>query len=651
MWPFRKKALTGSAGVVDALRDRQWQAIPLLGGGARERIQERYNTAKSANYAWMYTNSPAVRTVIDVVVQNGGQLDLRLYEEISEDERQPRPDHPAALSLRYPNEEMSSDQFVRAMFKDFLIFDDAYALLTSAQGGQLNLNWVPAHMVEILGSSLFRAEGYRVWRLDGTTYEVPDPANMLHWWGENPHDPRTGLSKLDTLRAVVAEDAALQQATVELANSGLTEPAWVFRPLEAPEWSNKAREGFEEDLTNRMRRRNKMPVVLEEGMEMRSFGINPKDAEMMAVRRWAIERIASAYGVPLGMVGLADNIAEARQQFITETLAPLCENFTKMLNHRVLARAYGWTDGCFEFNLDEKLMGDDRIKTLVSASGRPVMTTDEARSKLNLPPIPGGDELVTPSNVIVGEKPTVDVMPVQDPNRPSQDGDARDGDLPEVSRRAFAPARKAEEYEPVVHLAPSRKQDLDRQHRNIDLAQAAIERHLTRIGRQLEGMASKSSKASVGDWLRWDREFTKDLLALLNVIVEKEGTIYAFKLAGSFDMGRVVNYLSEMAEGAAEGINAKIREEIEDLGLEETLSRRAQHVASAGAGLGAGATRWAREEAARQSPLPESRVKTWIADTNRHAEFDGQTVALDADWPAGFAPGTAPGCRCSMAIQ
>src|SRR4029078_3996224 len=60
------------------------------------------------------------------------------------------------------------------------------------------------------------------------------PDKMVHWHGENPNDPRTGLSKLESLRDVVAEDAALQQATVELANSGLTEPAWGVPASERP---------------------------------------------------------------------------------------------------------------------------------------------------------------------------------------------------------------------------------------------------------------------------------------------------------------------------------------------------------------------------------------------------------------------------------
>jgi phage portal protein BeeE len=199
-----------------------------------------YNTAQSAHYAWIYANSPAVRTVVDVIVRNIGQLDLRLYEEVSEAERQARPDHPAALSLRYPNEETAADSFTRSMFKDFLLYDNAYSLLEPAPGKQIGLNRMPAHMVEVRGASMFRAEGYRFWRRDGTFVDF-EPENVLHWRGENPEDPRSGRSRLDTLRSVIAEDAALQQAIVELANSGLTEPTWIYRPLEAPACHRRTR--------------------------------------------------------------------------------------------------------------------------------------------------------------------------------------------------------------------------------------------------------------------------------------------------------------------------------------------------------------------------------------------------------------------------
>jgi hypothetical protein len=459
--------------------------------------------------------------------------------------------------------------------------------------------------------------------------------NVLHWSGENPDDPRMGVSKLDTLRSVIAEDAAMQAAIIELANAGLTEPVWAYRPLDAPQMSSEAEEGFSEHLTNRIHGRNKRVIVTQEGTELRSFGVTPKDAQMMEIRRWAIEQVAREFGVPLGMVGLSDNLAEAQSQFYADTLPPYLEEFTKMLNHRFLVRVYDWTDGCFEFNLDEKHMGDDRLAALVSATGRPVMLTNEARAKLNQPPVPGGDELVTPMNVIVGEKPSVDVMPIQDPNKPPQDGSYRE------QPKAL---QKAEEFTPLPQFHPSRKGDLDRQHRNIDLAKGTVERHFNRLERSLK-------EKSQADWARWDRKFAADIHALVEKIVETEGTIYAFKLGGTFDMGLVTNYLRAMAESAAESINAKIRMMVDDVGVVEALGQRATTVASAGTGLGANATRWAREEAARQSPDAEHRVKTWIADTNRHAEFDGDTVPVGADWPSGFAPGTVPGCACTQSIS
>src|SRR5215472_7801731 len=111
----------------------------------------------------MYGQSPAVRTVVDAIVRNVGQLDLRLYEEVSEAERQPRPDHPAAISMRYPNEYTTADALVRELFTDYLVHDNAYALLVPAPGEQLVVTWLPAFMVEVQGHSIFAVENYRVW--------------------------------------------------------------------------------------------------------------------------------------------------------------------------------------------------------------------------------------------------------------------------------------------------------------------------------------------------------------------------------------------------------------------------------------------------------------------------------------------------------
>jgi HK97 family phage portal protein len=662
MWPFRKKAITGTAEVVQAM-STGWNPLPQLGGGSRQRIVEAFQTAKTANYSWLYARSPAVRSVIDTVVRNVGQLDLRLFEEIDDAERQPKYDHPAALSLRYPSETVPADQFIRTLFRDYLTSADAVAIMLPAANGRLIFKWVPISRVQFLGSNMFDTETYRINdHLHGTFTDFP-AAQILHWRGEHPDDPRLGLSHLETLRGIIAEDVAMQQANVELANSGMAEPTWVYRPGDAPEWSNEARKGFEEDLTNRVKRRNRVPVVLEEGMELRPFGVSPKDAEALDLRKWIKGQVADEYGVPRGMVGLADNIEEARSAFVRDTLPPYCEEFTKMLNLRILVRVYNWTDGCFEFNLDEKHMGDDRLKALVSATGRPVLLTNEGRARLNLPPIDGGDELVTPLNVTVGEKPSVDVMPIQDPNKPPQDGSYREepkalGSADHV--RVLGPngdvtweGRLTKAEEPLPQLHPRWKAEHDRQLRHIDEFQTVTAKHFDRLGRALPEKAGlkANGRRDRENWRRWDEEFASDILSTLKAIVEREGGLYAFKLGGEFDPDEVQNYLTVMAEESAKAINGKVRQEIHDLGLEGAIARFPAHTESAGAGLGTNATSFARKEAARMSPDPDRRVKTWVPNTKRHAQFGGQTVSLGDDWPAGFAPGSAPGCKCSMSIS
>ena len=224
---------------------------------------------------------------------------------------------------------------------------------------------------------------------------------------------------------------------------------------------------------------------------------------MYEVRRWAIERVAGVYGVPLGMVGLDDNLEEARAQFYSDTLPPYCEEFTRMLNLRILVRVYNWTDGCFEFNLDEKHMGDDRMKALVSASGRAVLTTNESRAMVNRPPIDGGDELVTPLNVVVGDnpKPSPQIMGPQDPNKPDQDGSYREEPRP-TGAGALKDMPSDCRHEPLPQLHPGRKRELDSQLRNIDLAKAPIERHFGRLERSLRNKAGTSGLGPLGPRVR-----------------------------------------------------------------------------------------------------------------------------------------------------
>lgn len=643
LWP-RRKAATASPAVIESIQEGRANFVNRL-GGTNQQVRAAVSRALAGGYGYQYRLSPAVRTVIDVIVRNAAQLDWNLYERSSESERNPVNDHPAALSLRQPNPWMTQDQLIRALLTDYLIYGNAYAQKGGTPGTRAPVSlWpTPAHRVEVWGAGLV-PEAYVVHRADGSQTD-PRPADeFAHWRNWNPEDPRIGVSPLETLQSVIAEDAANQAAVTELAKTGLSGPIWVFSPLEAPAISDEGRHRAEEDLHNRLQRVNTFPPFMEEGRELRPFGVSPKDAEILSTRKYALQQVAAVYGVPLGMVGLADNVEQAQAEFYADTLPPILRALACELGRAVLLGVYGEPDLYFEADLDEKLMGNERLKALTSGAGVPPLTRNEARARINLPPVPGGDEPITPQNVISGAnpKPSVDVMGPQNPTGPEQDGSARQGD-PYVrssgngNGKAILPGPE----DRIPQHLTRRQNAMSRQRRYIGEAEKVFERHL---GRQ----AKRKSLATA----KWDEELEADLLPVIRSIFEREGSHTVAELGGAaFDGTLVANYTAAMAREIAKKFNATTQADAAEQTVADAIDRaRSERIATAAISVGARAANKAREEAARQAPHAEFRHQVWLADTDRHAALDGVAVPLGSDW-GGISPGSEPHCACGLSVE
>ena len=145
-------------------------------------------------------------------------------------------------------------------------------------------------------------------------------------------------------------------------------------------------------------------------------------------------------------------------------------------------------------------------------------------------------------------------------------------------------------------------------------------------------------------------ELTKDLLALIKSVFDREANIYVARLAGDdFDMGQVENLIATIAEGTAVGINEATQRAIDDVGVEKAMARTDQRADVAGTSIGTRMTGLARKEAGRQAPRPSTRRKVWHANTDRHSSLEGASVGLEDDW-GGIEPGTEPNCDCSLEV-
>jgi hypothetical protein len=108
------------------------------------------------------------------------------------------------------------------------------------------------------------------------------------------------------------------------------------------------------------------------------------------------------------MVGILDhatfsNVKEQHKQLYQDTLGPWLEWIQQELEKQLLPEAGDPTGLYIEFNLADKLKGsfEEQAASLQALIGRPVMTANEGRARLNLPRMddPTCDQLAAPLNM------------------------------------------------------------------------------------------------------------------------------------------------------------------------------------------------------------------------------------------------------------
>jgi hypothetical protein len=143
--------------------------------------------------------------------------------------------------------------------------------------------------------------------------------------------------------------------------------------------------------------------VLEDGMTFRQISYSARDSEYVAARQLTREECARAYHIPLPMVGILEhatfsNIKEQHKQLYADCLGPWLEMVREAVALWLLPEARDTKDVYGEFNIAAKLAGsfEEQANAIRVLVGRPIMTANEGRGRLNLPSIkddPSADQL------------------------------------------------------------------------------------------------------------------------------------------------------------------------------------------------------------------------------------------------------------------
>ncbi len=395
-------AIVSSFGAVTALTERKnvsfWQSSEV--GGSVQLGDDHFRS-----YGAIYAAQPAVRTVVEFFSRNIAQLGLHTFRRVSDTDRERLRDHQIANWFKYPNPGTTTYRLIEDLVNDLGIYFNAFWLKLRYRDlddrYQLGLVRLPPEQMSVYGGLL--PTGFS-WTLeDGSTRDFA-VGDIVHFRGYNPSNPLIGLSPMETLRRTLQEEwDSSEYRRAYFRNSARFEGV-IERPKDAPKWDNEKRQRFREGMRAFKvggAKSGDVPVF-EDGMTFRPISWSAKDSEYIAGRKLRREEVAAAYHVPLPMVGILDhatfsNIKEQHKQLYQDCLGPWLMMIQQEIERQVLPEADD-RDGVYvEFNIAEKLKGsfEEQASSLQVLVGRPVMTVNEGRGRLNLPKHkdPTADEL------------------------------------------------------------------------------------------------------------------------------------------------------------------------------------------------------------------------------------------------------------------
>jgi HK97 family phage portal protein len=390
-----------------------------------------YHTWARWAYGALYADQPNLRIPIDFLAGNVAQLGIHAFRRIDHNDRERLPNHQIIQWLARPNPATTQFRLIESLMGDLGVYKNAYWLkvrYTDPEGGTaIGLVRLPPDQMMVTGGLL--PTGFCWTGEDGDKKAFP-LSEIVYFNGYNPLNPRMGLSHLETLGSVVNEEAAASKHREYYWRNASRHEGVIERPKDTPKWTATQKQQFREQWQQRFGGGTNagLVAVLEDGMQFKPTAFSPRDSEYIQGGKLRREVTAAEFNVPQPSIGILDhatfsNIREQHKQLYQDSLGPTLEMIVQELERQLLIECDDQDNVYIEFNIAAKLAGsfEEQAAAIQVLVGRPVMTPNEGRGRLNLPSIkddPTADQLAPqqggPSDA-TANPPAIPADPAYDP--------------------------------------------------------------------------------------------------------------------------------------------------------------------------------------------------------------------------------------------
>ena len=383
--------------------------------------------------------------------------------------------------LNRPNPTQAGNEFFQSLYSFLLLSGNAYVLKVGSEQRQpreLHLLRPDRVKVEPSSTSVPKAYIYTVEGVIVNSYPVDSETGLSevkHFKLWNPTDDYYGLSPVTPASVDIDQHNYSAKHNVNLLMNGARPSgAIVFKPKDEVGQSVQLTESQRQQVLSDLEQRFKgtdnagRAMLLEGDFDWKEMGLSPKDMDFLQMKNMSARDIAMCFGVPSQLVGIPDaqtysNVQEARLALYEETIIPIARRIESDLNE-YLAPLYNERVR-IEYDIDSiPAMAERRrriYENVTVAVREGIISRNEARERLGLEPINGGDEVYISANLFPLGEPNE--SPLEEKPKPDPKKDAEDayGLKDEVAKDVFTTQEEAEERAEEIGCSGTHSHDTD----------------------------------------------------------------------------------------------------------------------------------------------------------------------------------------------
>ncbi len=343
-----------------------------------------------------------------------------LYRRSSKGIEEREDDHPIYELLERPNPQQDWFEFAYQLWVGYLLRANSYAPIQRNNRGEptalIPVNPDAAMVLEAGDGSVFvNMNRIGLWQMAMLRdFPVAIPIEDVFHHRGLTFNSLVGVSTIGLARDAIGLSMALEQQASRFVGNGARPAMLLESPKTLSDAAAKRLKTQFDDMHAGYQNTGKT-VVLEEGIQAKPMQLSSVDLEFIAQRQWQPEEVCRFFGVPPHKIGLySDKRSDPQpqtaqdQDYVNSAVTWRAESFEKR---------FAWTFGLDKDPQGRRLPPDEQLRLkhdlaqLVRAdvatqanvdridvlSG--IVTQNEARAGRGLPPLPGGDKLMMPTNM------------------------------------------------------------------------------------------------------------------------------------------------------------------------------------------------------------------------------------------------------------